>query len=158
MMSEPGKGTTFNVYLPTIDTAAPQKEVRETDIPRGTERILVVDDEASIIHLLKKNLASLGYRVTSTQESKEALEMVSADPEGFDLVITDTTMPHMAGDVLAKKIQGVRPDLPVILCTGYSSRIDEKKAMAMGIRAFLEKPVFREELTRTVRRILDNGN
>lgn len=104
VISEPGKGTTFNVYLPCIDAEAPQKDVREEDIPTGTERILAVDDEAPIVNLLLQNLELMGYRVSTTQSSEEALEMVRADPERFDLVITD-----MTGDVLAKKILAIWP-------------------------------------------------
>jgi len=155
--SQPGRGTTFNVYLPVLEAETPRDTVREGALPKGTERILLVDDEAVIIQLVQQSLESLGYRLVTTGSSREALKMVETDPDQFDLVITDMTMPHMTGDILAKKIMDIRPQLPVILCTGYSSRIDRETAMGMGIRAYLEKPVLRRDLAEAVRRVLDSG-
>jgi len=110
-----------------------------------------------MVKLGKRHLESLGYRASITRSSEEALEMIRTDPEYFDMVITDMTMPHMTGDVLTKEILSNRPGMPIILRTGYSTRINREKAMGMGIRAFLNKPVTRRDLARAVRRVLDNG-
>lgn len=153
--SEPGKGTTFEVYLPVIETQAePQTEVAEP-IPTGTERILFVDDEPTLAYLGKQILESLGYAVDVRTSSLEALELLKAQPERFDLVITDMTMPKLTGDDLAREVLRIRLDLPVILCTGFSSNIDSKKAMAIGIRALISKPMLKREIAETVRDVLD---
>jgi CheY-like chemotaxis protein len=154
--SAPGKGSTFHVYLPTLDDA--EVEI-EADVcpPKtgGNERILLVDDEPQIVDMLKQTLEKQGYRVTARFNGPEALKVLQEQPDQFDLVITDMTMPQMTGDRLARHVWEIRPDLPVILCTGYNEMISEDKANAMGIRKFLLKPVDKEELAVAIRSALD---
>ena len=154
--SEPGKGTRFHVYLPRIAEAPSLAEAdRSKTIPTGTERLLVVDDETVIITMLKVILQGLGYQVTSSSNSLEALALINQDPMAFDLLITDMTMPHLTGFELAHKALALRPDLPIILCTGFSDLINKEQAQALGIRAYLTKPVSTQELGQTVRKVLD---
>ena len=131
--SLPGQGSSFHVYLPTIDEMEQDIEVEihaaETG---GGERILLVDDEEQIVAMEKQMLEKLGYQVTACASSSEAWTVFSARPDQFDLMITDMTMPHMAGDRLSEKILDIRPNLPVILCTGYSDMINEDKAVSTG--------------------------
>lgn len=124
-------------------------------VPRGTERILVVDDEAPLASLIQQLLALLGYRATALSNSLEALDLFRSDPHGFDLVITDYTMPHMTGMSLAKQMMDIRPDIPIVLCTGYTEMIDEATARESGIRAFFMKPVAQRDIAILIRRILD---
>jgi len=155
--SQPGSGATFSVYLPIIDDIDVEKESVETaNIKIGSERILLVDDEEQIIDLERRILERLGYKVTSKMDSEEALKEFSARPYGFDLVITDMTMPKMTGDRLAQKLMDINPQIPVILCTGFNEAITEEKALAMGIDKFVMKPVVKNELADTVRSVLDN--
>ncbi|MGA8180825.1 MAG: PAS domain S-box protein, partial [Desulfobacterales bacterium] len=153
--SEPGEGSTFNVYLPVIERQLEQKIRGEKPIPLGTEHILFVDDEESLINMGKQLLVSLGYTVTSRINSLEAFELFKSRPNAFDLVITDLTMPNMAGDELALKIMSIRPEIPVILCTGFSTRITEEKAKGMGIKAFIMKPLIKKDIAETLRQVLD---
>jgi PAS domain S-box-containing protein len=154
--SEPGEGSTFNVYLPIIEKQLEQKIRAEKPIPTGTEHILFVDDEESLINMGKQLLVSLGYDVTTRISSIEALELFKTRPDTFDLVITDLTMPNMTGDELAKQLMAIRSDIPVILCTGFSTRITEEKAKSMGIRAFILKPLIRKDIAETIRKVLDH--
>jgi len=154
--SEPGKGTTFNVFLPRIEVAEGVVETEEMmPLPMGKERILFVDDEPAIVDIGKGMLEHLGYTVVTRTSPIEALEAFKAMPDKFDLVITDMTMPKMTGDELAKELMRIRPDLPIILCTGFSELIDEHKAKAMCIRAFVMKPVVQREMAKAVRQALD---
>ncbi len=153
--SEPGEGSTFNVYLPVIDRQLEQKIRAEKPIPVGTEHILFIDDEESLINMGKQLLVSLGYTVTSRINSIEAFELFKNRPNDFDLVITDLTMPNMAGDELASKIMAIRPQIPVIICTGFSTRITEEKAKKMGIKAFIMKPLIKKDIAETLRQVLD---
>jgi len=156
--SEPGKGAAFNVYLPlmepmdesaTLATAAADET--------GTERILVVDDKAAIVRLEMMLLERLGYTVLSHTGSVEALAAFKADPAHFDLVLTDMTMPNMTGTQLARELILIRPDIPIIICTGFSEKISEESAAAMGIKGFLMKPVVKSEMAKMVRRVLDEA-
>ena len=117
----------------------------------------MVDDEKAIIDITKKILTSLGYAVEARTSSLEALELFKAMPDKFDLVITDMTMPQMTGDTLARELMKIRPDLPVILCTGFSEKITKEKAETMGIKAFLLKPLLKEEMAHTIRKVLDEA-
>ncbi len=123
----------------------------------GTERILLVDDEEPIIRLEKQMLERLGYRVTSRINSVEALEAFKANLDTFDLVVTDTTMPNMTGDQLAKELIAVRPGIPIIACTGFSERISQDKAAAIGIKGLLMKPIVKSEMAHMVRKVLDES-
>lgn len=153
--SEPNKGTTVKLLFPQIET--PDIERSETDgsIPEGKENILIIDDIAAIAELTKNQLETFGYQGTVLTNSLEALELFRSNPETFDLVITDQTMPDMTGDQLTSELLKIRPDIPVIICTGFSTRIDAEKAKQLGIRAFLMKPIDSQELAKTVRETLD---
>ena len=125
-------------------------------LPRGKEQILLVDDEEPIIDAIQKMLHHLGYRVQAMTSSLEALETFREQPHSFDLVITDQTMPLMSGSELAKAILLIRPDIPIIICTGYSENINEEKAINMGINEFIMKPLAIQELAIKVREVLDS--
>ncbi len=154
--SEPGKGTTFHVYLPRIDTSPTVKDTASTEpLPTGNEHILFVDDEAQVVDMGRQMLERLGYHVTARTSSVEALEAFRAQPEDFDLVITDQTMPNMTGTQLAKKLLAIMPGIPIILCTGFSEVVSENTAKAMGIREYVMKPVIQSEITKTIRKVLD---
>ena len=155
--STPGKGSTFHVYLPTLeDVEAEIEEAAGTARSGGSERILLVDDEPQIVDMEKQLLEKLGYRVTGRTSSTEALETFASQPDQFDLVITDMTMPQMTGDRLARQIWTIRPGIPVILCTGYNEMISEDKAISMGIRKFILKPVDKDELAAAIRSAFDS--
>ena len=115
-------------------------------LPTGTERILFVDDEAPIAKMGSQVLERLGYSVTTRTSSMEALELFQSKPNDFDLVVTDMTMPNMTGDKLAVELMKIRPDIPVILCTGYSKKISDETASEIGIKAFAYKPVVKADL------------
>ena len=154
--SEPGEGTTFHVYFPRIEMAEEALEPQvEEPLPTGHERILLVDDEPSVAKSAKITLERLGYKVETQTSSLETLALFKAGPDQFDLVITDLTMPRLTGDKLARELIKIRPDISVILCTGFSEKISEEKAKETGIRAFLMKPVLRDDLAKTVREVLD---
>lgn len=155
--SEPDLGTTFNLYFPIIKGRAEEKPEEHTILPTGTERILVVDDEKVITDILNKTLSNLGYTVEARTSSLETLALFKAMPDKFDLVITDMTMPQMTGDKLALELLKIRPDLPVILCTGFSQNITKEKAKTMGIKAFLMKPLLIKEMAHTIRKVLDKA-
>ena len=121
----------------------------------GRERLLVVDDDPSIARMLQVFLNNQGYTTTILGSSRKALEIFRATPQAFDLVLTDQTMPDMTGEELAAKILALRSDIPIILCTGYSTMIEEVKARQQGIRAYHTKPVALKDLAATVRRLLD---
>jgi len=154
--SEPGKGTVFNVLFPCVeDKPEPEVEI-SIEIPRGKGKILFVDDEKAIIDIMQPMIERLGYEVSVRTSSIEGLEAFRANPNRFDLVITDFTMPNMTGMELAKALFKLRSDIPVILCTGYSEHINEDKAKRSGIRAFVVKPVVLSEIASTIRKVLDN--
>ncbi len=155
--SEPGKGSTFKVYLPVVGRQSPTLDPAKESMAKGTERILFVDDEPALVKIGKKMLESLGYTVTGRTSSLEALELFKAKPERFDLVITDMAMPNMSGDILSAELMKVRPEIPIILCTGYSAKISEESALKKGIKAFAYKPVGRHDLADSVRRVLDEA-
>ena len=152
--SELGKGTTFNVYLPRIEADVSPVEEPSVQIRGGTERILFVDDEKVAVDAIQPMLEALGYKVTARTSSIETLEAFKNDPNGFDLVITDQTMPNMTGKDLAKEIMSIRSDIPIILCTGFSEQIDEVKAKEMGI-SFVMKPIILSQIANTIRKVLD---
>jgi PAS domain S-box-containing protein len=155
--SKPGEGSTFKVYLPLVESQLePQSQVEEP-IAIGTERILFVDDEQALAKIGKQMLESLGYTVSTRTSSLEALELFKAKPDQFDMVITDMAMPNMSGDILSAELIKIRPDIPVILCTGYSSKISDETAMKIGIKAFAYKPIAKIDLAKSVRRVLDEA-
>ncbi|MEE8430934.1 MAG: PAS domain S-box protein [Candidatus Desulfatibia sp.] len=159
--SEPGRGTIFSILFPAIGVVGVEKVAefeRVGALPKGgNERILFIDDEESIVEVGKQRLKRLGYHVVTKTDPVETLELLRSKPEQFDLVITDMTMPQITGDKLIKEILKIRPDLPVILCTGFSEKIDEKKAKALGASQYIEKPFDQYTLAITVRKVLDGG-
>ncbi|MBF0304008.1 MAG: response regulator, partial [Desulfamplus sp.] len=154
--SEIGKGTEFNIYLPVAESYLKKDDVLQVNIPMqgGNERILLVDDEVVLITLQKAMLERLGYHVTSRTSSIEALEAFRANPDKFDIVITDMTMPSMSGDKFALELIKIRPDIPILLCTGFSTIMSEEKALSMGIKGFLMKPVTISDLDKKIRDVL----
>jgi PAS domain S-box-containing protein len=156
--STPGKGTAFEIFFRSID-AAPVVEVPASNtLPHGGETILFVDDEKSIVKLNKARLERLGYQVIGTADPFEALDLFHHKSIQFDLVITDMTMPNMMGDELAAEMMKIRPDIPIILCTGFSGRISEEQALEKGIRAFVMKPLELKDIAETIRNVLDAGS
>jgi len=154
--SEPGVGTTFRIYLPRVKEKVERKEdALNGPLPSGGERILLVDDEQTITTMLQMILEKCGYRVSSVNHSPEALALFLKDPTGFDLVITDMTMPVLTGFDLARQVLALRPDMPMILCTGFSELINKEKAAEIGIREFLMKPINSRGLAHCVRKVLD---
>ncbi|MBU4316327.1 MAG: PAS domain S-box protein [Proteobacteria bacterium] len=156
--STPGTGTAFHVFFPESSEVS-RNEDMAAEIPpmKGVESILVVDDEKSIIDMTRHRLERLGYRVSARTDSLEALDLFRSSPEAFDLVITDQTMPKMTGEQLAEELLKIRKNIPIILCTGFSSKMNSQKATSMGIKAFLMKPVDSHELATSIRRVLDAG-
>ncbi len=154
--SEPGKGSTFNVYFPKIvEEPVAQGVAGDEAAPTGKESILFVDDEEALVEMGEELLADLGYEVASRTGSREALALFRLDPSRFDLVITDQTMPDMTGVQLASELLSIRPDIPVILCTGFSHTAGEESTRAAGIKGFVMKPLTKRELAKTVRKVLD---
>ncbi len=155
--STPGKGTTFDIFLPeTPKPAETYSELKVPDMPpTGDERILLVEDDEAVAGINCNALEKLGYRITVKTNSLNALSTFEKDPDAFDLLITDMTMPQMTGERLAKKVLIIRPDMPIILCNGYSDLINEEIARNIGIRKFFMKPVPLNQLAGSVRRLLD---
>jgi len=156
VMSKPQRGTTFTVFFPLLEKAACTPEAMSREVlPRGTEHIFFIDDELPIVRLNKMTLEKLGYRVTTSISSPEALESFRMAPATFDLVVTDMTMPIMTGDRLTAELIKIRPDIPIIICTGYSKKMSKELAKKMGVKAFAYKPLDKAELAKTVRYVLD---
>jgi len=153
--SRPGEGSTFRVFLPKITAVEKPETPPATEVPTGKERVLLVDDEETITELGTGMLERLGYTVTAVTSSSEALKLFSENPSRFDLVITDQTMPELTGRRLASELLKIRPDLPIILCTGHSDSVNPETAKAAGIKNFLMKPLVKRELAVAVRRALD---
>jgi len=156
--SEIGKGATFAVYLPLIEKAHGIESIDAAeDYQGGNERILLVDDEEPIANLEKQMLERMGYKVTSRFHSLDAFAAFKANPYSFDLVITDMAMPSMTGAQLSEEILALRANIPILICTGFSERIDEEKAKSTGIKGFLMKPVIKSDMAKTVRKVLDEA-
>ena len=153
--SEPGKGSIIKAYFPVIDRQIEPETAVEEPVPTGNERILFVDDEPVLANIGKQSLETLGYDVETRTSSIEALELFKAQQDRFHLVITDMTMPNMTGEDLAQELMRIKPNIPIILCTGFSAKIDDQKASAMGIRAFVLKPMVLREIATTIRKVLD---
>ena len=157
LYSEPGEGTAFHVFLPVIDKKL-LPEIEDVEpIPVGRGRILFIDDEEILAEMGKSMLERLGYNVTVRNNSIEALETFQNQPDLFDLVITDQTMPGMTGADIARKMIQIKPDIPIILCTGYSTVISEEKAKSMGIKEFALKPLSKKAIAVLIRKVLDNS-
>lgn len=159
--SEVGKGSCFRIYFPVIENMADQMDVSEPDnafLSKGTETIMIVDDDESILFSTRELLEDWGYQVLAFENGRQAFDEFKKTPDLFDLVLTDMTMPEMTGDQLAQKILEIRPDLPVILCTGYSDRVSEERAKQIGIKKFVQKPYISLDLTSLIREVLELGS
>lgn len=156
--SDPDKGSTLTAYLPLMQRTQRGVAADARALPTGMEHILFVDDEPAITKMASQMLRRLNYRVTHLTSSIEALALFREQASQFDLVITDFTMPHLTGPKLAAEIMAVRPEIPIVLCTGYSGEISEPKAEEMGIKAFILKPISKSILANTVRKVLDESN
>lgn len=151
------KGTAFHIFLPVIKDEPARKVSTVEDVKTGKERILYVDDEESLVEIVSQILDRLGYRVEATTNPFDALNLFRANSDKFDLVITDLTMPGMSGDKLVKEILAIRPEMPIILCSGFSDKISSDMADELGIRAFIMKPVVIREMAGTIRKVLDQN-
>jgi PAS domain S-box-containing protein len=155
--SKPGNGSTFHVYLPIAEEQISyENEPNDVPAPRGDERVLIVDDEEAIVALHQRALEIYGYQVTPLSSSVEALALIRNQPDLFDLVITDQTMPKLTGSELIKEVKRIRTDLPIILCTGYSNQISEETALEIGASRYVMKPFRMTEIAHTVRDVLDS--
>jgi PAS domain S-box-containing protein len=154
VQSTPNKGTTFTIYLPRLDVVATEDIPLEELVVSGEGTILFIDDEEALASLGAKLLHGMGYEVVVKTSSRDALEAFRYAAERFDLVITDQTMPYMTGEGLAREFRRIRPDIPIILCTGFSHTIDADKAAAQGIDAFLLKPLTTLDLSLAIQRVL----
>ena len=157
VQSELNKGTVFTIFLPLTKESLPKQTYETAALPKGTEKIIFVDDEASIAEMGRQILERLGYTVTPFTSSRETLELFKAKPDEYDLVITDMTMPKLTGDKLAIELMKIRSDIPVILCSGYSKKINDEMTSKIGIKAFANKPILIADLAKTVRKVLDEA-
>ena len=153
--SELGKGTTFNIFFPAVEEDAVVETENDEKLPTGNERILFIDDEESLVKIGHQRIGRLGYKIETTTSPIEALALFNSKPEQYDLIITDMAMPQMTGDKLIKEILTIRPDMPIILCTGFSEKIDEERAKKMGVCQYIEKPLDKHDLAVSIRQVLD---
>ncbi len=153
--SEVGKGTTFHLYFPVTEEIAIEKAKKVEKILKGTERILFVDDEEMYAEMVSDMIDRLGYDVDLHIDSTKALKAFKASPDSYDLIITDQIMPNLSGEELVKEIRVIRPEMPIILCTGYSSQMDEEKSKSFGINAFVYKPIVKKDIAILIRKVLD---
>lgn len=154
--SKPGQGSTFRILLPITTQQNELQQAKRQPLPGGNESILFVDDEEYLADVGHRMLSRLGYQVTYCTDPLAALEIIKTQPDKFDLLITDMTMPHMSGDLLAMEALSIKPDLSVILCTGYSEQITAEKAARLGIASFLMKPISINDLACTLRAVLQS--
>jgi len=154
-----GEGSTFLVYFPAIEEPTVQPVVVDREDKKtatvDNKRILVVDDEPLLVKINETRLKSRGYQVTAVSDSREALEKFRNRPDRFDLLITDQTMPGLTGAELAKAVLEIRPSLPIIMCTGHSDIVPEDMALAVGIKKYILKPLYGDELLDAVQEVLD---
>lgn len=150
-----GQGTVFSTYLPRIDAVAHRDKTRGASLPRGSERILVIDDEQPVRRFCERALTQLGYTVHAAGHPADALAYIKADPDAYDIIMTDHHLPDMSGVNLARRILKIRPDLPVILFTGFSQNVDSNDIRKAGIREVVAKPVIISQLAETLRRVLE---
>ena len=153
--SKKGKGTKFIMLFPLTNEKPMVEDQSTLDIPRGNETILFVDDEISITKMVKRMFERLGYKVETATTPQNALDRFSLDPDHFDLVITDMTMPQMTGVKLSEKLMEIREDIPIIVCTGHSTLVNEEKAKELGLAAYVMKPIDMQETAQTIRKVLD---
>jgi PAS domain S-box-containing protein len=155
--SEVDKGTTFHVFLPLLEDAIEKNAKISRKYPTGTERILLVDDEEPIARMMQTMLERLGYQVTTRTSSLDALDTFRVSPSRFDMVISDRGMPNMTGEQLAGELLLIKPDIPIIICTGFSDENAEQHARSIGVKGFLKKPVSTGDLAEMVRKLIDEA-
>jgi len=153
--SEVGKGTTFHVVLPLMEQAADLGDAKAVSIPRGSERILYVDDESGIVNMVSQMLTSLGYKMETTTKPAEGITLFKEDPSRFDLIITDQIMPGITGIELIHEIHVIRPDIPALLCTGFSKTVTDADLVKEGVREVIMKPIILLHLAEAIRRTLE---
>ena len=158
--SSKNQGTSFHIYLPVVDQEVNQETSEKEDkiLKGGIEKIMVVDDEEDIRIIVQQFLEDLGYSVTTFENGVKAFETFKKDPDQYNLIVTDMTMPHMSGDELTQKILEFRPGTPIIICTGYNERLTEIQALKMGVKKYLQKPLSNETLAVLIRTILDQDS
>ena len=153
--SSQGKGTKFSILFPVTSEKPVAETQTDKNIPRGNETLLFVDDEISITKMVQRMFERLGYKVETATTPQDALELFRSKPDHFDLVITDMTMPQMTGVTLSEKLMDIRKDIPIIICTGHSTLVDEEKAKELGLAAYVMKPINMLETAQTIRKVLD---
>ncbi len=153
--SELKKGSTIRVFFPESKLETAKKQISSEALPTGSERILFVDDEISLVEIGRLMMEKLGYGVEIETDSKEALNLFRSNPSRFDLVITDMTMPRLTGEEMAREMLGIRPDIPIILCTGFSDKVNSESVLEVGIRKYIEKPLNQKVFARIIREVLD---
>jgi len=158
--SSPGKGSSFHIYFPKLSekTESDGWEKREIPIIGGDESIIVVDDEETILTSTSELLSDYGYTVHSFLDASLAYKKFKKTPDAFDLIITDMTMPGMTGEELSLNIFDIQKQTPIILCTGYSEKLSKNKALKMGIKKYLQKPIDSKIMLLTIRKVLDKSN
>ncbi len=156
--STPENGTSFEIYFPIYNKKSIDCEnLQNQTLPKGSERILLIDDEEHVLRVEVRMLERMGYQVTPMNNSLNALSKFSSQPDDFDLIITDRTMPGLTGELLSRKILTIKPEIPIIMCTGFSNKTDQDAAEQMGIKAFLMKPIIKSELAAAIREVLDQA-
>ena len=158
VLNKPGTGSSFHVYFPVSEEFVHDiPKIKKDILPGGSERIMLIDDEETILEVTKIFLEHYGYKVYTFSDGVQAMEVFKKNPYSFDLVITDMTMPGMTGEKLAIEILKIRSDLPIIICSGYSGKISGDRARAIGIKKFLAKPIPMNDLARTIRDLLNDS-
>lgn len=155
--SEPGRGTDIQIYIPVIESKGGKKIESTGPIPGGTEKILLVDDEETVATMEKQMLQHLGYDVTVRTGSIDALEAFKANPDKYNIIVTDMAMPNMSGVQLARQIRNIKATIPIVICTGFSDQISDEKCQALDIQGYIMKPVVIRELAEIVRKVLDRS-
>lgn len=155
--SEPGRGTSFMIYFPTVENEAVKAMGKNGPMPCGKESILFVDDEPDFINISKRMLSRLGYQVQGATSARQALDIFKSRDREFDIVITDLTMPHMTGIEFSRELIQIRPDIPIILSTGVTGALDHEEIKKTGIRGYIIKPFVVREIAETLRRVLDES-
>jgi len=154
--SKLNEGTAFEIFIPRVKKAIKSTTRLRENLQTGHERILLVDDEQAIVDIGKQMLERLGYTVSTRTSSVEALNLFKTQPEEYDLVITDLTMPNMTGEKLARELHKIHAGIPVILCTGFSEQLTKEEAIEIGIKEFMMKPMGMNQMAKTIRKALDN--
>jgi CheY-like chemotaxis protein len=156
--SEPGRGSTFRIFIPALDGKPPDEKFQDSPTLGGKETILVVDDEVSILNVVDEWLTALGYHVITVTNGSEAMELFQRQPGGIDLVVLDMIMPGMSGGEVFDRLKALGSKVPVILSSGYSVEGEASKIMERGVEAFIQKPYHIEDFSRLIREVLDRGN